>query len=113
MIYTTTKIWEMAQGDEDFVNSVISVFLEEIPADLKALELAIANQDHDSIYTFAHKIKPNVDLMGMETTAQNALQLERMGKKQVDVANMSIYFSALKKDILQAINELQNDFQLQ
>ncbi|MGS0526845.1 hypothetical protein ACU8V7_18550 [Zobellia nedashkovskayae] len=31
MIYNLDKINEMAEGDEDFINSVISVFLEEVP----------------------------------------------------------------------------------
>ncbi|MEP3380770.1 MAG: Hpt domain-containing protein, partial [Maribacter dokdonensis] len=34
MIYNLDKINEMAEGDQDFINSVISVFLEEVPEDL-------------------------------------------------------------------------------
>ena len=41
MIYNLEKINEMAEGDEDFIISVISVFLEEVPVDLQALETAI------------------------------------------------------------------------
>ena len=38
MIYNLDKINEMAEGDEDFITSVISVFLEEVPEDLESLE---------------------------------------------------------------------------
>ncbi|MEP1018835.1 MAG: Hpt domain-containing protein, partial [Maribacter dokdonensis] len=41
MIYNLDKINEMAEGDQDFINSVISVFLEEVPEDLEALENAL------------------------------------------------------------------------
>ncbi|MGB5461117.1 MAG: Hpt domain-containing protein, partial [Eudoraea sp.] len=62
MIYSLDKINEMAEGDEDFINSVISVFLEEVPQDLEDLEKAIENGDYENVYKLAHKIKPNVDL---------------------------------------------------
>ena len=42
MIYNLEKIKEMAEGDEAFIKSVISVFLEEVPGDLGELETAIA-----------------------------------------------------------------------
>ena len=41
MIYNLDKLKEMADGDEDFVLSVITVFLEEVPQDLVELEKAI------------------------------------------------------------------------
>ena len=110
MIYSLDKINEMAEGDEDFVHSVISVFLEEVPTDLEDLELAIAEKSHERIYKLAHKIKPNVDLLGMEETRANALAIETMGKRMASIEEIESKFPQLKKDILQVISELQNDF---
>ena len=45
MIYNLDKIKEMADGDEDFIISVISVFLEEVPQDLGELEKAISRRE--------------------------------------------------------------------
>ena len=59
MIYSLDKINEMAEGDQDFINSVISVFLEEVPEDLEALEVALQEKNYDQVYKLAHKIKPN------------------------------------------------------
>jgi len=113
MIYNLDKIKEMAEGDEDFILSVISVFLEEVPVDLEALGNAIQDKNHEQIYKLAHKIKPNVDLLGMEQTRANALELETLGKNAARMDQLEIKFPQLKKDILQVISELQNDFQLQ
>ena len=82
MIYNLDKINEMAEGDEDFIISVISVFLGEVPIDLQALETAIHEKDFNQIYKMAHKIKPNVDLLGMEQTRANALEIETLGKSE-------------------------------
>ena len=110
MIYNLDKINEMADGDEDFINSVISVFLEEVPQDLVALENALNEKNHEQAYQLAHKIKPNVDLLGMEQTRATALEIETMGKENSDISRMAELFQVLKKDIHQVVGELRNDF---
>jgi len=110
MIYNLDKINEMAEGDEDFINSVISVFLEEVPQDLEGLEAALNEKNHEQAYQLAHKIKPNVDLLGMDQTRATALEIESLGKKEADISRMIELFQILKKDIHQVVGELRNDF---
>ncbi|MBD0779008.1 Hpt domain-containing protein [Maribacter sp. ANRC-HE7] len=112
MIYNLDKLNEMAEGDEDFINSVISVFLEEVPQDLEGLETALEEQDHQQVYQLAHKIKPNVDLLGMEQTRAVALQIETLGKNAANIIEIREVFPLLKKDIHQVVSELKNDFGL-
>ncbi|MEZ2414573.1 Hpt domain-containing protein [Muriicola sp. E247] len=112
MIYSLDKLNEMADGDNDFVLSVITVFLEEVPQDLEDLEKAIDEGDYENVYQLAHKIKPNVDILGMEQTRAIALEIETLGK---DVKNKDLIeekFPALKKDIHQVIGELRKDFEV-
>ncbi|MEM9000580.1 MAG: Hpt domain-containing protein [Bacteroidota bacterium] len=112
MIYSLVKINEMAEGDEDFVLSVVSAFLDEVPEDLEGLEAAIQKSDYENIYKLAHKIKPNVDLLGMEQTRANALEIETLGKTGADMAEIEAKFPILKKDVLQVIAELKKDFRV-
>ncbi len=112
MIYSLDKINEMAEGDEDFINSVISVFLEEVPVDLEGLEKALAAGDYELVYQLAHKIKPNVDLLGMEQTRAAALEIETLGKSEANMSEIQSVFPNLKKDIEQVVAELKNDFNL-
>ncbi|WP_036383206.1 Hpt domain-containing protein [Muricauda sp. MAR_2010_75] len=112
MIYSLDKINEMAEGDEDFVTSVVSVFLEEVPVDLDGLEKAIAERDYENVYKLAHKIKPNVDILGMEQTRARALEIETMGKSTASIEEIEEKFPMLKKDVLQVVAELKKDFDL-
>ncbi len=112
MIYNLDKLNEMADGDEEFINSVISVFLEEVPQDLKGLEIALEDQNHEQVYQLAHKIKPNVDLLGMEQTRATALQIETLGKSAANINEIREVFPVLKKDIHQVVSELKKDFDL-
>ncbi len=110
MIYSLHKINEMADGDEDFIHSVVSVFLEEVPQDLEGLEKAIEASDSTNIYMLAHKIKPNVDLLGMEEARATALEIETIGKDPDRIEEAKLKFPQLKKDVLQVISELKKDF---
>ena len=110
MIYNLDKIQEMAEGDDDFVLSVISVFLDEVPQDLADLEKAIDRKDYNNVYQLAHKIKPNVDLLGMEQTRATALEIETLGKNEANSKQIEERFPMLKKDVLQVISELKKDF---
>lgn len=112
MIYNLDKINEMAEGDMDFVQSVIAVFLEEVPQDLKDLEQAIEAANYDQVYKLAHKIKPNVDLLGMEQTRAVALEIETLGKSEGNMSVIRERFPLLKRDVEQVIGELSNDFGL-
>ena len=102
----------MADGDEDFIHSVISVFLEEVPQDLLDLEKALAQKNYERVYQLAHKIKPNVDLLGMEQTRAVALEIETLGKSAANMADIERIFPTLKKDIHQVVGELKKDFDL-
>ena len=112
MIYNLDKINEMAEGDEDFIVSVVSVFLEEVPEDLEGLEKAINNKDYENIYKLAHKIKTNVDILGMEQTRAKALEIETLGKTAGSMSEIEEKFPILKRDVLQVVAELKNDFDL-
>jgi len=50
MIYSLDKINEMAEGDDEFIKSVVAVFLEEVPQDLDELEKALGLKNYDSVY---------------------------------------------------------------
>ena len=112
MIYSLDKINEMADGDEEFINSVISVFLEEVPQDLEGLENALESGNYEQVYQLAHKIKPNVDLLGMKQTRAAALEIETLGKSEANMAEIKSVFPGLKKDIEQVVSELKKDFNL-
>ena len=110
MIYSLDKIREMAEGDEEFIQSVVMVFLEEVPEDLGGLETAVVSGDYDQIYKLSHKIKPNVDLLGMEDTRALALEMETMGKNEENLDGIRERFPRFKQDVQQVISELKNDF---
>ncbi len=64
--YNLDKVKELAGGDESFVEILVQTFLEEIPEDLKSMSNAVTENNAKVAYQYAHKMKPNFQLFGIE-----------------------------------------------
>ncbi|WP_417444405.1 Hpt domain-containing protein [Joostella sp.] len=87
MKYNLDKLNELSGGDKEFNASVIETFLLETPQDLENLKKAVSNKEFDHIYQYAHKIKPNADLLGADLVKENLLIVEghARGDKNIKV----------------------------
>ena len=68
--YNLDEVKEMAGGDEEFMLVVVQTFLEEIPPDVAAMNEAIGNDNASLAYQYAHKMKPNLQLFGLNLMDQ-------------------------------------------
>ncbi len=102
----------MSEGDEDFVMSIISLFLEEIPSDMVVLGESIVNKDYVQTYQTAHKMKPNLEIMGMDDSRTLAYEIETFGKQEGDYTVIEEKYRILSTHVEQAVEELKRDFSL-
>ncbi|MEG9328126.1 Hpt domain-containing protein [Salinimicrobium catena] len=109
--YNLDSVEEMAGGDQDFVKVVVQTFIEEIPPDLEAMNQAVAENNPGQAYQYAHKMKPNLQMFGLELMPQIKIieewSKEGKNKKAVDEAAQKI---TLK--VKSAEQELKEDFDL-
>lgn len=109
--YSTESLREVAGGDSDFMTIVAKTFLEEIPPDLKALEEAIENDNKELAYQFAHKMKPNLEMFGIDvlkdiTTIESWTKTSR--NKMIVQGNVRVISTTLNA----VFKELRADFNL-
>ena len=64
--YSIENLKEIAQDDPEFMAVVAQTFLDEIPPDLNAMVEAIHNDNKELAYQFAHKMKPNLEMFGVD-----------------------------------------------
>lgn len=92
MSYDLKKLNELSGGDEEFKTTIIETFLQETPVDFANLQTAIEGHNFDLIYKHAHKIKPNVDLLGMNEVKGYFIDVENhaRGDKDMDAIKMLV-----------------------
>ncbi|MCT8340082.1 Hpt domain-containing protein [Flavobacteriaceae bacterium TK19130] len=109
--YSKQNLKEIAGGDEDFMAVVAQTFLDEIPPDLEALEEAIENDNKELAYQFAHKMKPNFEMFGVDLI-KDAKAIEDWTKTSKNKAAVSENIKKMVTTLKAVFRELKDDFSL-
>ncbi|WP_432410247.1 Hpt domain-containing protein [Rasiella sp. SM2506] len=109
--YSIESLEEIAGGDEDFMKVVAQTFLDEIPPDLAALEEAIANNNKDLAYQFAHKMKPNFEMFGLGLE-KDITGIESWTKSSKSSSTVSDNIEKVVATVSTVVEELKRDFNL-
>lgn len=110
--YNLSKVYALSDNDPEFVMQIISLFVTEVPQDLKQIDLGIKAKDHKQAYSFAHKIKPTLDLLGMTMAYEEILQVEAWTKAEGKKKQIEATFESIKDQVDKAIKEIKKDFEL-
>lgn len=110
--YNLEEVKEMAGGDEDFMKVVVQTFLEEIPPDVQAMNEAINNGNSTLAYQYAHKMKPNLQLFGLELMDQIKV-IESWSKENEKENEVPEAAAAITKKVNVASIALKRDFELE
>ncbi|WP_310992409.1 Hpt domain-containing protein [Aequorivita marina] len=109
--YSRENLEEIADGDHDFLVILAKTFLEEIPADLSAMEEAIHNENRKLSYQFAHKMKPNIEMFGIDIL-KDITSIESWSKTSKNKASVMSHLENVNSTLNHVFKELRKDFQL-
>lgn len=110
--YDLTDVKEMAGGDEDFLKVIVQTFLEEIPPDVKSMIEAMDNGNPSLAYQYAHKMKPNLQLFGLDLM-EHVLLIEAWSKGNAKEADAQTAGERIATKVNFAQHELKKDFDLE
>ncbi|RAR75648.1 Hpt domain-containing protein [Flavobacterium aciduliphilum] len=110
--YNLSKVYALSDNDSDFVLQIMKVFIAEVPHDLMHLESGIEEKNYSQTYSYAHKLKPTLDLLGMEMMYDEILQIESWTKAKGKRKEIEEVFKSLKAQLDKAIKEIKKDFNL-
>jgi HPt (histidine-containing phosphotransfer) domain-containing protein len=110
--YNLSKVYALSDNDQDFVNQIITLFVTEVPQDVNQIRMGIKVKDHKLAYSYAHKIKPTLDLLGMTTAYEEILQIDAWTKREGKRKEIVDIFSSVDNQIEKAVKEISKDFNL-
>lgn len=109
--YNLAKVYEISE-DDDFAMSIVSLFVTEVPLEIEQIKAGIDERDYKKAYAHAHKIKPSLDILGMEDARQDVLQIEDWGKTEGKRKEIIEVYKSLENQVEKAVKELKKDFSL-
>ena len=110
--YNLAKVYALSDNDPEFVMQIITLFVTEVPEDLKQIDLGIKTKDHKLAYSYAHKIKPSLDLLGMSVAFEEILQVEAWTRAEGKRKQINDTFESIQSQIDKAVKEIKKDFEL-
>ena len=110
--YNLSKVYAISDDDNDFVLQIVQLFVTELPADLNLIKEGINVKNHAQTYVYSHKIKPTLDLLGMENAYDEILQIEQWTKNLCKKKEIKEIFKSLESRVNDASNEIKKDFNL-
>ncbi|HEX8562956.1 MAG TPA: histidine kinase [Flavobacterium sp.] len=110
--YNLSKVYALSDNDPEFVNQVVTLFVTEVPQDLLQIKLGIKTKDHKLAYSYAHKVKPTLDLLGMTMAFEEILQIEAWAKREGRRKEINDTFDSVESQIEKAVKEIKKDYDL-
>lgn len=110
--YNLAKVYALSDNDSEFVTQIITLFVTEVPQDMLQIDLGIKTKDHKLAYAYAHKIKPSLDLLGLNVAFEEILQVEAWTKAEGKRKEIVDTFASIQNQVEKAVKEIKKDFDI-
>jgi len=110
-VYTTDNLKEVMGDDPEFIAVVVQAFLDEIPPDLEGLIAAVDQDDKKVAYQFAHKMKPNIEMFGIDLM-KNISSIETWSRSSKGPEAISPLVDEVNQTLIAVFAALKTDFNL-
>ncbi len=98
----------LCDGDDDFMNTIIASFVEEMPETLRLIQHKMQEGDWEAVGQLAHKMKPSVQFVGMNETLEKAKDIELSCRNaQICPERLGSLVQDVAQETTMAIAELQ------
>ncbi|MGL5111200.1 MAG: Hpt domain-containing protein [Flavobacterium sp.] len=108
--YNLSKVYALSDNDPEFVLQILTLFVTEVPEDLKKMKEGIDANDHKMAYAYAHKTKPTLDLIGLNVAFEEILQVEAWTKTEGRKKDIIETYKSIKQRVKDAVKEIKKDF---
>ena len=109
--YQKDNILEIADGDQDFLKTLVRVFIEEVHQDLYSLEEAILNENRSLALRYTHKMQPNMETFGIHST-EDFEAIDEWSKATKSKTTILKNLQNLLDTLHSVFDELKADFKL-
>ena len=106
-IINLDRLYEMANGSNQFIKEMIEIFIEQNPVDLKEIATAIAINDFETIEAVSHRMKSSVGFIGLDYLLVTLTNIENSGSSASGIDDIKKEFEKVKKSSETAIQELK------
>ncbi len=110
--YDLKQLEELSSGSNEFVLEIVKVFLAEVPKQLKNIKVSFNENNFDELTRIAHKLKPSIDLLGINALTKDIRVIEGYSKNGANINELSNIIVNVHTVLNKTTEELKSDFKL-
>lgn len=112
MLYNLDMLKEMSGGDESFIVMMVQMFTETTPELISQMKAAVQVGNWPELGGLAHKIKPTIDSMGIESLRELIREVEKDGKNSTNIAELPGKVEIVVNTLEECIKAMKKDFSI-
>lgn len=105
--YSLTELRAITNGDETAVQEMVNLFIEQTGLALHDVRSFYLAGDHKQMFNALHKMKPSVQVMGLNPVYQLILQIEQMRKSGIAETQLEHDLALLDEHLNKILIELK------
>jgi len=106
-LYDLTKLNDIARGNKAFINKMLLLFIEQVPAAVTEIKQAFAAGDLSKVKLVVHRIKPSVDSLGIISIKEDIRNIELNTAELQAAGQLEKLISKLDSVISEVVIELE------
>jgi PAS domain S-box-containing protein len=108
-LYDLTQLNTLARGNKEFIGKMIALFIEQVPASVKEIQEAYEQKDFEKVKKTAHRIKPSIDTMGIESLKEEIREIEQSAEAYQTSPQLELLIKNLEKIITEVVSKLREE----
>lgn len=106
-LYDLANLEKLSGGNSDFVKKMIQMFLDKIPVSVKELQDSYDKGDLKNVGNVAHRIRPTINSLRIEGTAQALRSIEENAKKGQNLDDLPSLLEEVKISIEEVSEQMK------
>ncbi len=108
-LYDLTKLNEIARNNKVFIDKMINLFIDQVPAAVEEIQAAYLDKNFDVVKRTAHRIKPSIDNMGIGTLKAEVREIEALAIENQNSPKLIQLIQQLDSTIKKVVHSLQGE----
>jgi HPt (histidine-containing phosphotransfer) domain-containing protein len=108
-LYGLGRLEEIAQGNGEFLQKMMQLFVDTVPALVEELRMAAANGNFQLVYAKAHSLKPSLHNFSIDTLQEDVVELERLAKAKDPSGRMNLLAQRVGDVVGKVVEGLRED----
>lgn len=98
-LYDLSKLHDLSSGNPEFVNKMVRMFLDLTPSLIESIGMGLEEKNYEQVRAAAHKLKPSIDLMGINSIKDTVRKIENYAAEQMQLDQLDDLYKALRNTL--------------